>query len=640
MNLQKSKIKSSAISKVCNNLYFKRLANWPSTKTRMVTTRSDRRAKRPFDFEEIDSCCSESDAILSTLDKNRVGNSEFDDSKRTNKRGRNDKQKCISSFESLGLDVIRIIFDMLNSSRDLINTGVCSKFLMTAISSRAVIRSAVFNQGNPGNLIDSIIRSVDSRCIFTPSAFRLLKLTNGVRCERLEKCFGYNFSTKKSRRVEKFNLSDLGMFICNECENLTTTRILKDTRWIISNKRVATTDHWQYKMLTAFENKTYCKEVGTGNPIGPLFSLCEVKQITNSIKDFDSRKKSLEKCVLAECDRVDSNASSAKFLVELHHEAVKDHLVWIERRRLEVKRKTRESNQTKLEGLQKNYIKLQELLDDNEMPLMKEVALECTWKRNLDVSVSVYFNCDLIRPILTHSKAGPFGYGSPEKTTYLMIQKAALKIRKHFEILYSKDFFSFSFLSSISTSFRRAMFQYCRDHISPSKILSSIPLVKGENFITQVKKNKIFTALILALYEQYDILEEIFIRAVCDKTSGESEKMKSLARNVWRDGTSCRTWQRKTAEEIRIEILEQRRNCGERFRQLGMAIIDFMEHPGTRDFINAGNDNNQEVTREDAVNTVYKMRATHRHLISGNFNNVLGIVENYLWDPRDIDLLD
>ena len=619
----------------------------------MVVTRSAKRKKRGASLAPSDICSSFNDHhvkdnMLSSVDiyRKRVFDTGFNTDqplKQDREKGKGKKKRktlYIPPFESLGVDIIRIIFDMLDSSRDLMNFALCSKFLKEEISPRATIRAAVFTQGSSRKTIDSIINSVRSRCIFTPSAFRLLRLTNGVRCERMEKCFGFNFFTQKSRTLKHMNPNDLGMFICYECENLTTARILKDTQWILSNERVATTDHWQHKMITSFDNKQFYSEVGSGEKIGPLFSLRDIKQITNSIDDYSTRMATLQEDVLEICDCIDNNLPTASNLVQLYDEAVEEQKIWEQKRKKELKRKKRESNKILLEGLQNIYRKLEELLDDNDMPFMKEVALQCTWKRNLDLGVSIQFDCALTRPILTHFR-GPFGYDSPGKTTNLMIQKAASKIRSQFNILHSKDFFSFTFLKRVSNSFRRAMYKYCHERISPSKILSRMPhVLVGDNFLYHVKKKKLFTALLLALYEQNDVLEEIFVGTVCTRTIGQSDNMQSLARRAWRHGTSRRSWQRKTAEQIRRDILEQRRNCGQRFHQLRRAVIDFMAYPETKEFIETEGDNDNDFTRQDAVNKVYQSIATHRYLLLGNFDDVLRIVESYFWNPRIVDFLD
>ncbi len=85
--------------------------------------------------------------------------------------------------------IIQNIYSYLDDSRDLYNFSQCSKWLSSLVKYEHVVQVAVFENKKSyqyKKIIDRVEHALDKNSIYVPSVHRLLRLVNGVRCERGE----------------------------------------------------------------------------------------------------------------------------------------------------------------------------------------------------------------------------------------------------------------------------------------------------------------------------------------------------------------------------------------------------------------------------------------------------------------------
>jgi hypothetical protein len=260
----------------------------------------------------------------------------------------NRRDKRPLRLQDLCEDVIRIIYEFIGSVRDIFNLATQSKLLMSLVTSETVIRAAVFEKGLPNTIISRVITAMKDESIYVPSTMRLLRLVSGIRCERLDQCWGFNINENSSIKVNSVWMP--GLFTCYDCAAGLTAAFNKDGSWAKTDKRLLRGCFgWTNKVLT---EPFY--EKATGERVGPRIPLLKVKQITRSFPDYTDRQNALSHS-LEEERKLDKNAHESTKMIACYNIAVADAEVYYQRREAEVAAKIHALNSQKLGELRSMY---------------------------------------------------------------------------------------------------------------------------------------------------------------------------------------------------------------------------------------------------------------------------------------------
>jgi hypothetical protein len=299
--------------------------------------------------------------------------------KQTAKKRRKDKwtrNHPVDPFvEMLPFELLPKIFSYLDSVNLVYKLSLLSKSFRHAITPELVVQTAVFQGGNPKQVIERIMKSVKDKSVYIPSIFRLLRLVNATMCERGEECCGYDLVNRKPSRLEKPTHRPFTLSICLTCvEDVSAQRIRLYSSWSRKNNRIESYDCT--KLLSSPQ-----VEHSTGDDVGSLVLFKHVKQIEKTHHEEEKRKALLEDRLV----QLDQNITqeernlsqvyvgafdTAMAQFDAHQKRKRDVLIAIQQAK-DSKRASRKRDMS-----QPVYNKIEELLEGFKY---KEIALAGEW---------------------------------------------------------------------------------------------------------------------------------------------------------------------------------------------------------------------------------------------------------------------
>eukprot|EP00555_Chaetoceros_dichaeta_P002401 CAMPEP_0198250756 /NCGR_PEP_ID=MMETSP1447-20131203/1811_1 /TAXON_ID=420782 /ORGANISM="Chaetoceros dichaeta, Strain CCMP1751" /LENGTH=597 /DNA_ID=CAMNT_0043935625 /DNA_START=56 /DNA_END=1849 /DNA_ORIENTATION=+ len=538
--------------------------------------------------------------------------SQEDKFKTRKKRMRRPVNGPVLTFDSLCDDVINVIYMMFDSPRDLYNIAFCSKRLLSIVSYEHVLRSAIFQQKNPAKTAMTIFEAVQQSSIYVPSISRLLRLVNGRRCERGSLCWGFDMIERSSSQVN-FARPGIGLYLCRKCIGGMTIPFQRDTIWATEEDKVAATI-LDYSMRGLSQ---LCTEVATVQPVGPIITMIDLKQISHTYRKLDyneERYKTLSR-ITEEREKRDTNISKKIELLDAFHGAKEDLAAYKKKRTDELSTKIKAQNAKRLCKLRSMHGILSELLQDHKW---KDLVLECTWDEG-----GVCFNdANVLYPCAIVYEAMRRMINAPSLASRKKIKKAAKEIRDNFDIISESDFFSYSFLGE-DDKFQEPLRGYCTSNLNPKRFFSKFPRINPDYFMSLLRKGKLLEAFFLVIHEHDDVLKEAFALSVefPVTTDHAARNFSSLATSVWEDQTKARRnpWSPRSKAELELQVDA----CKRIYSQLKANIIDYMESTETQRFLGTPNDQVNRRSRLDAIETIYTKREYDPCLRVRNFPALL-----------------
>jgi len=544
--------------------------------------------------------------------------SQEDKFKARKRRRRRPVNGPVLTFDSLCDDVINVIYMMLDSPRDLYNIAFCSKRLLSIVSYEHILRSAIFQQKNPAKTAVTIFEAVQQSSIYVPSISRLLRLVNGRRCERGSLCWGYDMVERNSSLVN-FARPGIGLYLCRKCIAGMTVPFQRDTIWAAEEDKVAASI-LDYSMRGLSQ---LCTEVATVQPVGPIITMIDLKQISHTYRrlDYNEERYRILSLIAEDREKGDTNISKKIELLDAFHGAKEDLAAYKKKRTDELSTKIKAKNAKRLCKLRSMHGILSELLQDHAW---KELVLECTWDEG-----GVCFNDAYVTyPCAIVYEAMRRMINAPSLATRKRIKKAAKEIRDNFDIISESDFFSYSFLDE-DGKFEEPLRGYCTSNLNPKRFFSKFPRSFGRStscdFMSLLREGKLSEAFFLVIHEHDDVLREAFALSVEGPvtTDHAARNFSYLATSVWEHQTKTRRnpWSTRSKEELELQV----DTCKRIYSQLKSNIIDYLENTETQRFLGAPNDQVNRRSRLDAIETLYTKREDDNFLRVRNFPALLTI---------------
>mmetsp|Transcript_10913 Transcript_10913/g.12465 ORF Transcript_10913/g.12465 Transcript_10913/m.12465 type:complete len:499 (+) Transcript_10913:480-1976(+) len=343
------------------------------------------------------------------------------------------------------------------------------------------------------------MEAVKNESIYIPSTFRLLRLVNGIVCERLEECCSYNLVLKKYARLDNTGNLPFGLHICNGCARSFSVPLLSSFRWQFLKPQVCNYDHNRVVSQPFFERNTY-------NPIGPMIQVKHIKQIEASrfswamIKDKNEPKDFFEHIVGRMDFKNDKDKNRRQIFLTAFEQAIREYPSF-EKAKIDIKlRKLKEKEDKRVFRKLKNarlvYSKIKRLLNGHKYV---DIALSCIWDKKTGIC---RFNFGISQDILGSLLS------APTSATKKIISCQVDQLQEAYDLLEEKGYLGpYSYFRTISpwastvsqdcinifTDFESAIFQYCRHHRSCINLLKSFHA--DLSFIELVRDGKTAKAL-------------------------------------------------------------------------------------------------------------------------------------------------
>lgn len=419
---------------------------------------------------------------------------------------------------------IERIMAMLDSPKDLYNIAFSSKLLMNIVTPEMVIRSAVFSNMKRKDVgyrktMAEIMQHVSNRSIHLPSPHRLLRLLNAKSCERGAKCFGKNLNTGKSMTLAGNFHRTCGMALCENCIKFNTTKI--------GFNHFANNESGKNVALSGWRCLTNPYQDDNGAWHGPLVGVLELQQIQNSYSEREDKEKALtgfvEKALTEDSNICPSHyEEKAAAYSEIYEAAEKEADDYVEQK---LKEQLQKSDECRQERIAKRLTKLRvvhsQMVEIMEDCPMKELAMECNWNEESERNI-LKFECFFVQQSMSSMISAP-SYAN--KSAVSTITET---IKQKFNILQEKNFFSYASIQNSSNRFRKAMYEYCVNNLTPAKLLKSTRA--DACFFMQVEEDKPTRALVRALNGIETALEDIFSLSVARSNENEADDPIAQAR--------------------------------------------------------------------------------------------------------------
>ena len=580
-------------------------------------------------------------------------------------------------FETLIPEVVEVILSFLDDARVLYNLSNMSKGFRNVIAMNPglVVRTAVFAGGRTRQSVTEVMdlgkchisypqrnfilvtflfllyakrpnemfaelldflfcplflpkNSVQRRAIQTPSTFRLLRLVNGRRCERLEDCYAYDLIDKRSADVSKTGKRPFGLCICQSCVTGEARVFLKHYHFAFYNERIAN-ESW---------GKLLCnphREASTNELAGPLLPAKTIKQIeatyTRSRARADNadqtpfnavtehRKKALDEIIRKiDEDRTSEDTTRAELFVDAFLKAESEFEAFqISKNRLQAdKWKARfEVRVTrKLEMARPVYERVQALLDGFSH---KEATLLHDWEED---GICVF------RLFPSQERLGRL-FSAPSSASIKKVTASVRAVQEIYNWLESNGFLSTNFLSFLDREAPHELALY--NHYQSQGFIHLLRFQNYRNyaqFFDHQRDNnpkEAFFALVC-----HTEIKEAFV-AACEMGAGDvfvgtnlpsRDQLRSLATRAW-DNIHPRFLGSWTTFWLKFD--RSNRNFKRRLKN----ISDYLNREDTREFLREtgapSRNPNQTFTRRDAVETLFETNLGENSLNRRNFADLL-----------------
>jgi len=392
-----------------------------------------------------------------------------------------------------------------------------------------------------------------------------------------------------------------------------TTPFQRDISWALQEEDKIAVTIVDYSIRGSNQ---LCTNTITGQPIGPIVTMMDLKQITHTYqtisgRDNDNpifRKAGALNDIIQEREKSDKNSFKRVELLNIYDDARSDLAVHNKRLSEELDAKIKTQNRKRLYKLRGMHRILCELLEDH---LWKDFALECTFNEGGICFNDAYmsYKCGIVHDVMRKM------IDAPSTVSRKKIKIAAEKIRNNFDLILGTGFLSYDFLEG--DELERSLQAYCADLLNPERIFSKIPNISCD-FMAFIRQGKLTEAFFLVIPEHDDILQKAFARSVeISDTPYEEDDFISLASSVWtiQTETTRNPWSGRSKQALN----HQRELCKEKYIDLKDAILSYMECTDTQTFLSGPNEMINGITRLDAVKTMYKEKHCYQYLQMRDF---------------------
>ncbi|KAK1737065.1 hypothetical protein QTG54_011932 [Skeletonema marinoi] len=620
-----------------------------------MTSRTLRKRQRAGAFsDDIDFDLEE---LLNVHEETGIAYRAERDAKRAKDEEQAEYADAFSGYEIALTDLpalcIERIMGMLDSPSDLYNVAFSSKLLMNIVTPDMVIRSAVFNNMKRKDVgyrktIAEIMQHVSSRSIHLPSPHRLLRLLNARTCERGEKCFGKNLNTGKSMTLSGTHHRTCGMALCDNCIKFNSTKI--SYNHFANDLGGGDDDKPSRVAFASWRTLTNPHQDDNGEWHGPLVGVLELQQIQNSYSEQDEKVEALsgfvQKALTENSNHCPSHyEEKAVAYTEIYEAAEKEADDYQEKKEKEQMQKYDESRQeritkrlTKLRGVHAQMVDIMK-----ECP-MKDLAMECSWNEESERNL-LKFECAFVQSTMSDLLS------APSNASKSAVSTRTETIKQKFNILQEKDFFSHASIANSSNRFRKAMYEYCVNNLTPDKLLKSSRA--DATFFQLVEENKPTRALVRALNGVEKALEDIFSLSVARPNDNEQDAIAEARVARYRKLATV-VWQKKKADfrsgpypyMMDMQNLKECYTaCIEEFRIMKKNAKDYVASADSRAFLRREAEGAGIISRQEALNLVFAPKI-YREWVAGNsripyddvrnrrFGNLRSMHEQYFRSPN------
>jgi hypothetical protein len=354
------------------------------------------------------------------------------DSKPPAKRFRSSKKvlPTTSSAVSLPLDALALVMEFL-SPRQLYNLAFSCKILMNAVNTKLIVKAALIHGGHAKHTVDELHELMTNNAIHIPSPLRLLRLTNGKRCEF---CF---------RNQVNFVRPGLGVFACWDCitmRGLTKPWKLTWARYRDNKSEYDAVLHHPRVAGNRYGDKVYMwatpRRLKNGERIGPLATFSTVDHLRVWIRNGGAVETYMKEML---------HAASADSYQEFNYvydetmiranEVAKER----EQKKAAAKQRTKDNRLAKLE---KMVMDLAKLLDEPFQKIaLKYRKIDNAYGKGPHKFLSFRFKVDLVDELMK-----PYVV-SPSKLRKKNLEDIAKTLNSKFSLINRENFLELAFLS-------------------------------------------------------------------------------------------------------------------------------------------------------------------------------------------------
>jgi len=318
---------------------------------------------------------------------------------------------------------------------------------MSKVTHEHVVRSAVISGGNSLSTMKEMVKLLKDNTILVPSPLRLLRLTNGLTCERGDLC-QHRKNGNKPKKVN-FIRPGYGVFVCWNCLTNDITAELKIGNAMLENPRIlrATYGRRYYLFAEPFYDTS-------GERASAIVSVEE-------LKSFNDETQAVEEH-LRKMDEANVWSSKSSEIIACFETAVKDY----GRRKKEQdianeKRKNAALNK-KIDRVKKVTEMVKETLPETPW---KEFIFSCRY--NKQISSCMVFSCGLIQTIMEQCTA------RPASVTKKAIKEIGREVTNDIEFIWKSNFLNFIFLSNDEETepFEYSIRSYMERNYTPKDIM-------------------------------------------------------------------------------------------------------------------------------------------------------------------------
>ena len=546
------------------------------------------------------------------------------------KKRRLEAKQRLPRFEVLvEQGLMPLVVDLLSDSpKGLFSLYCVSKRSQPFLTREVVVKSSVYRGGNSREIMSDLVRRIEKRSIFLPSAVRMLRLINGRRCENLSDCWGYNLRTQKHTNLATAHYISrpFGLCICKDCVKGLTTSI-PYSHFASANERVddRTLD------VPFYDSQ--------GKRQGPVVSTREIKQIEKAYRGADERMPILNQILKEMDDDADDDEDAViKSVVETHKDAESKAGAFIDaRNQIESQRYNTSQNERsskKLAKMKEIYEQLSDHLEDCEH---KGLALEVEWKESYGIA-SATFQCGLSGELLSSL------FGSVSSASKKRIRETADEIRRVYTLAASKGLLRtptsyLAMLSGSSDDIQRAIYAYAASEASGQLNLlfpSSSGNVEWLDAHASPSSGDICERILSFHSGRWFDTMFSFLAVSSDDGEENVGLLRELAKVIWRERWYAETWadgsytsfNRESWNRTDIEVTREAVPVVlERYRQMKSRVSEYVARLEVVEFMNdtapPPNNPGQIVTRRRVIESLYKDKDGQRLAFGRNYGSLL-----------------
>ena len=532
----------------------------------------------------------------------------------------------LSFYQSLHMnclkmqDVMPVVFDMLDSSRDVFVLAFMNKSVQSFVTREVVVRTAVFNDGMPRNIIANVMESVDNESIFLPSPLRLLRLINSKQCECLDECWSYNVVTKKAAALSRTCKRPFGLSICKECVKGLSVSLPYNHFATAGTPSNRVCHDWRV-LQRPFVDRN-------GQRHGAIIDAKQLAQIKNTFRGIEEQKEALDQLLEAVDDDVSDEVEVERESMIEAYEDAEERVGAFLRSKREIANDKRKVTSRNGRGRREKILKeLETLLEDYQH---KNLALLCS--RDEDWG-TVNFK---LQPA-HHTLFSLFSASS--SATKKKIKAAADSLREVFDMLHPKNLLTDNFLSFLSESsdpFERALYQrFLSTGLTPEKLLSTGTGRWNPTYFA--RDDKFLEILNMSPgVENVDFATAFASVVVPTVEDLDNTDLENLAKSVWVYEATLKRFNYSFSSE---KFHETNTTARLRFQRVKENLQIYLRKPEIEAFIQDETppeneqDQDQIVTRRRAVMSIYIDRDAQLELYYHRYGRLLSRHQGYFRNP-------